>query len=253
MPAELPLLYRELAGWYHLLTAPHEYVEEAAIYRDALRRAATPCPRTLLELGCGGGCNAFHLKRDFACTRTDVSPAMLAVSQSINPECTHVAGDMRTLRLGRQFDVVLIHDAIVYMTSEGDLRRAMETAFVHCRPGGAALFAPDFVRETFQPGTDVGGNDSDRRGLRYLEWCWDPDPDDTTYLVDYAYLLREGTEVRVFHDRHVEGLFPRATWLRALEDVGFRVTTSARLGGADDRGEIFVAVRPDAGGGTGGP
>jgi len=37
--------------------------------------------------------------------------------------------------------------------------------------------------------------------------CWDPDPNDTTYVVDYVYALREGTQTRVVHDRHIEGLF----------------------------------------------
>ena len=51
----------------------------------------------------------------------------------------------------------------------------------------------------------------------------DPDPEDSTYLVDYAYLLREPDgSVEVVHDRHVEGLFARAEWLRFLSDAGFK-------------------------------
>ena len=87
---------------------------------------------------------------------------------------------MRTLRLGRTFDAVLVHDAVMYMTTEADLRQAIETAYVHVRPGGVAVFAPDFVKETFKPSTDHGGHDGDGRALRYLEWSFDPDPDDTT-------------------------------------------------------------------------
>jgi hypothetical protein len=122
---------------------------------------------------------------------------------------------MRTIRLNRQFDRVFIHDAIVYMTTLADLRQALESAYVHCRPGGAALFAPDHLKETFKAGVDHGGADGDDRALRYLEWTWDPDSDDTTYTVDYAYLLRERDgKTRVEHDRHIEGLFRRAEWLR---------------------------------------
>ncbi len=76
---------------------------------------------------------------------------------------------MRTVRLGRQFDAVFVQDTICYMASEADLGPALETAFLHTRPGGAALFAPDHVRETFRPSTDQGGVDqagSDRRALR---------------------------------------------------------------------------------------
>ena len=47
-----------------------------------------------------------------------------------------------------------------------------------------------------------------------MEWRWDPDPADDTYIVDYAFLLRGANGlVRALHDRHVEGLFARARWL----------------------------------------
>ena len=178
--------------------------------------------RTLLELGSGGGNNASYLKARFDMVLVDRSPGMLAVSRALNPECEHVQGDMRTVRLGREFDAVFVHDAICYMTSEDDVRQAIATAYAHCRPGGAALFVPDHLRENFSPSTDHGGHDGDNRGLRYLEWTWDPDPTDTTYVVDFAYLLRSPDgSVHVEHERHVEGLFGRDEWLRWLEDAGF--------------------------------
>ena len=134
------------------------------------------------------------------------------------------------------------------MTPEPDLRQAIETAFVHCRPGGAALFAPDHVRENFRSSSDHGGHDNDTHGLRYLEWTWDPDPADTAYLVDYAYLLRtpDGT-VRVEHDRHVEGLFSRAVWLRLLSEAGFEPRVVPFNHSELDPGsyEVFVATKPE--------
>jgi hypothetical protein len=243
--SDRPHLYSDLASWFHLLTAPAEYEEEANAYRDAIFAVSQERPRTLLELGSGGGNNAWWLKRDFQCTLTDLSVEMLEVSRRINPECEHLAGDMRTLRLGREFDVVFVHDAIVYMTTEEDLRRAIETASVHCRRGGVALFAPDFLRETFRSTSDHGGHDGEGRSLRYLEWSWDPDPDDCTYLVDYAYLLREGGETRVVHDRHVEGVFPRATWLRLLGEAGFDVQSATRPDEHGELDEVFVGLRSE--------
>lgn len=244
MSAPAPLLYRELASWFHLLTPPEDYVEEAAYYRGLLVGATDPAV-SLLELGSGGGNNASHLKARFRCTLTDRSPEMLAQSRAINPECEHLPGDMRTLRLGRVFDAVFLHDAVMYLTTEVDLRAAVETAWVHCRPGGAALFVPDHVRETFRPATSHGGSDGpDGRALRYLEWTWDPDPADTSVVIDLAYLLREGSgEVRAVHDRHVEGLFPRATWRRLLAETGFEERPAPPCD-LDEMGEIFLATRP---------
>lgn len=109
------------------------------------------------------------------------------------------------------------------MTTEDDLRLAMQTAFEHCAPGGVVLFCPDYVAETFTVGTDHGGEDGDDVSFRFLEWTWDPDPSDTTYIADYMIAVRrEDGSLEVDHDRHVEGLFPTATWLRLLDDVGFR-------------------------------
>ena len=107
------------------------------------------------------------------------------------------------------FDAVLIHDAIVYMTSEADLAAAAATAYAHTRPGGAALFVPDCLRDTFAESTDDHGGNDGTHGFRAVEWMWDPDPQDTTYTVDYAFLLRDGSGVRAVHDRHIEGLFSR--------------------------------------------
>jgi SAM-dependent methyltransferase len=239
-----PSLYGELAPWFHLLTPPEEYEEEAGIYRRTITEAAEGPVRTVLELGSGGGNNASYMKRDFEMTLVDLSPAMLQVSRELNPECEHLEGDMRTVRLDREFDAVFVHDAIDYLTSREDLRACMETAWVHCRPGRAALFVPDYVRESFEPGTDSGGEDGEGRSLRYLEWQWDPDPADDTYLVDFAYLLREGEEVRAVHDRHVCGLFARETWLELLRDVGFRAEHRPTVLSDGAGNEMFVAVKP---------
>lgn len=239
-------LYADLAEWFHLLTAPADYADEAAEYRRVMEGAGEGSLRTLLELGCGGGNTASHLKQRYVCTLTDLSEEMLAVSRSINPECEHLQGDMRTLRLGREFDAVFAHDAVMYLATEDDLRAAFATAFVHLRPGGVALFVPDCTRETFAERTDHGGHDGDGRSLRYLEWTRDPDPSDTSYEIDFAVLLREADEpIRVVHDRHVHGLFARDDWLQWLRDAGFE-SSAVRL---DVEGDVadyvgFLGTRP---------
>jgi len=78
---------------------PEEYAEEAAFYEKALRAGCSCEPATLLELGSGGGNNASHLKRHFQVTLVDLAPGMLKVSQALNPECEHLQGDMRQVRL----------------------------------------------------------------------------------------------------------------------------------------------------------
>ncbi len=218
-----PSLYFELAPWYHLLTAPEDYAEEAEFYRNAIFSASDTSPETLLELGSGGGNNASHLKAHFQLTLIDLSPQMLKISQQLNPECEHIQGDMREIHLDRLFDAVFIHDAIMYMISEADLQRAIETAYLHCRPGGVVLLAPDHVQETFRPSTSHGGHDGLEGRIRYLDWTWDPDPEDSTYISDMVYLIKDKQgNLQIEHDRHLLGLFPRQIWLKLLTNTGFQ-------------------------------
>ncbi len=245
--AELPRLYRDLAEWYPLLTPVGDYAEEAAFYRTLFEAHGRALPRTLLDLGSGGGHNAAHLKSTLSCTLVDLSPAMLEISRRLNPECEHVQGDMRSIRLGRCFDCVLVHDAISYMSSRADLASAIVTASEHTAPGGVVLFHPDCVRENFEAGIDTGGSDAGGRGLRYLQWSWDPDPGDTSYVNDMAYLLRdESGSVEVIHDRHVMGLFPRAVWLELIVEAGLQpLAVPFEHSGGYSGHEVFLGLRPE--------
>ena len=169
---------------------------------------------------------------------------MLALSRALNPECEHLVGDMRTLRLGRAFDALLVHDAVAYMTTRADLAAAAATAFAHTRPGGAAVFAPDFVREAFHDKTELYSGDDGARSLRCIEWVWDPDSTDDTYMAEYAFLLRDGADIKAVHDRHVEGLFARATWIEILEGAGYRVELFDRPFDDTTTDSIFLCRRP---------
>ena len=216
-------MYTDLAEWWPLLSPVEEYAEEASLFEDAVREYGSGICRTMLELSSGGGHNAFYLKRSFEMTLVDLSEGMVRQSRALNPELPHVVGDMRTVRLDAEFDVVFVHDAISYMTTRADLKLAMTTAFAHCVPGGVALFVPDETRERFVPDTTCGGSDDGPRGFRYMEWVWDPDPEDEICVTDYAFLARdESGAVRAVHERHEHGLFPEQVWLDLIAEAGFR-------------------------------
>jgi SAM-dependent methyltransferase len=226
-------LYNELALWWPLISPPEDYADEAAFFLPLLSEITARQPAAMLELGSGGGHNALHMKAAFSSvTLVDLSAQMLAMSRLLNPDCEHAQGDMRTVRLGRTFDAVFVHDAIEYMTTLDALKQAMETAFV-----------PDDVRETYEPSTDHGGADGDGRGIRYLEWSYDPDESDTTTVTDYVFVFREGDQpVTVEHDRHIFGLFGRDEWLHLLRETGFH----AEFVIDSFERHVFVARRPVA-------
>jgi SAM-dependent methyltransferase len=218
------LFYGELARWWPLLSPVEEYAGEAAGFAQVLLARLPPFAR-VLELGSGGGHNAFHLKAHFALTLTDLSPEMLEVSKRLNPECEHVMGDMRTLVLGRAFDGVFVHDALSYLTTEAELAQALETVARHLERGGVALLVPDETSETFEPGTECGGADApDGSGARYLEWVHPVPPGTTRGVTDYAFVTREADgSTRSFHEAHPFGVFPHETWARLFDEAGFEL------------------------------
>lgn len=238
--------YSELARWWPLISPVADYQEEASYVASLLLAHPQPV-RRVLELGSGGGHNAFHLKRHFSLTLTDLSAEMLSVSRQLNPECEHVQGDMRALRLGRQFDAVFIHDAVDYMTTQADLTLALTTAYGHCRPGGFAVFVPDDIRETFEENTSLDERDAgDGRAVRFMTWTWDPDPDDDAVRTEYSFLLRDvDGEVRAMHETHHIGVFRRHVWLRLLAEAGFEARAVLEET-TEDRAPrtVFLGVRP---------
>ena len=234
-------LYNELADWWPLLSAPEDYEEEVNIYISLIRKYHSNV-RTSLELGCGGGNNAYYLKKHFKIILTDVSQAMLDVSKRINPDCEHLLGDMRTLRLAQKFDLVFIHDAICYITEEKGLMEVFKTARHHLAPGGVVFIMPDEFKESYVPATTCGGHDRGDRGLRYLEWTYDPDPADSRVTVEYAYIMRdEKGKVYHEHDQSEYGLFPQRTWQELLNRSGFNVHFE-KVKFPDQPNQIYYAI-----------
>lgn len=232
----LPRMYTDLAHWWPLLSPPEDYVDEASMITGLVRSAlagAGPAGWTdgrrpaLLELGSGGGHNAVHLADEFEPVLVDASAQMVATSRRLNPDLEHHVGDMRTVRLGRRFDAVLVHDAIDYMVTEKDLDAVFATVRAHLDVGGVAVLVPDHLREHFTGDTDHGGTDAeDGSGIRYLEWSWDPDPEDSWAQTEFSYVIRaaDGT-VSTAAESHRFGLFGLQTWLDGLDRHGFDVTT----------------------------
>jgi SAM-dependent methyltransferase len=249
-------LYRELADWWPLLSPVEEYAADAAVLERVFSSAPGPV-RTILDLGSGGGHVATYLARQFTLTLVDLSAEMLAVSRELNPGCEHIRGDMLTLRLRRTFDAVLVHDAVDYVITEQDLVKAVRTAFVHCRPGGMAVFAPDHVADTFRPGKGGGGTSDDAGNqASFRERTTDPDPADEWIECEYEFTLRSADGVeQVVRETHRLSAFRESTWMRVLHGAGFEPepgNIAQRYAGPAAEGlqNLFVGHRPAGNVGT---
>lgn len=243
MRRTIPALYGELADWWQTISPTSDYADEAAFFDSLFAKAKV---KSILELGAGGGNVAFYLKQHYIMTLTDIAPGMVAMSKKQNPECENVVGDMFSLRLGKLYDAVFIHDAIMYATTMDELRQALETAYVHTKLGGLVVVVPDCIRETFQEVTHYEGHDDGDKAVRYIQWISDPDPADTQFDYDFVIAIKEAGDLRSVVDRQVCGLFSRQQWLEALEQTGFSASAVHDDSATDEeveRLELFIGTK----------
>lgn len=215
-------LYNDLAWTWPIISPPSDYVEDADKTRGLLLKHSKIAIKTLLNLGAGGGHDDFGLKRYFAITGIDLSPAMLELARKLNPEATYLEGDMRTVRLDERFDAVFLGDAVNYMLTCEDLAAAFRTAYAHLKPGGVFITFVEQTPETFvQNKTKVTICRKDDVEIVFIENLYDPDPSDTTCEDTFVYLIRRGGKQQIEVDHHISGIFGLQIWLDLMTEAGF--------------------------------
>lgn len=214
-------MYNELASLWHLISPPSFYADDALRIIRVVRENVPGPERNVLILGGGGGSLTVWLKEVFDITIVDKSRAMLDVSRDINPECEHVRGDMRRLRLRSRYDAVVLPDAVSHMSSPRDVRAALRTAHHHCRVGGVAIVMPETFSDTFHPQEQVRRFFRGNCGL-YLRRVTMPDEKDPhRYEGDYRIRIRVGDDVQHCHEVHTYGLYSQDEWVALMKDTGF--------------------------------
>ena len=241
-------LYTDLAWlWPMWGDVADEYARYCRHVSGLIELHATHPVGTLLDIGCGGGKNVFNLKGTFSVTGVDLSPAMLAQARRLNPESTFVLGDMRTFRLDRTFDAVLMDDAISYMTCLADFVAAFRTASAHLDAGGVLVVTPDVTVETFRQNRTVAAPATrkgrpDELDVVFVENVYDPDPADEQYETTVLYLIRDHGRLRIETDHWTMGLFSLDTWRRVLRETGFEVHEHKYSAGEDEY-TVFACVK----------
>jgi trans-aconitate methyltransferase len=216
-------LYTDLAAWWPHLAERESHGLEAHLIQSLLDEAAGSRVESILEMGSGGGLLASHFDGDREVVLSDISSEMLAQCRIHNPDRTCHKADMRTMRLSRTFSAVLLHDAVMYLTSLEDLQAAFHSAAAHLDPGGVFMVLPDVVKERFEE-MCVGGGSTGIPAAQLLEWHWDPDPSDSSYQLELSILLKdEQGNIEAVHESHTLGLFSSQTYVQCLRAAGLEV------------------------------
>ncbi len=213
------IAYNELAWTEDILADPADYEVEVAAYVDLINRNSSQAVSTLLHMGCGAGGYDVFFKRHFAVTGVDISRGMLNKAQHRHPDIEYIEGDMRTLRLGIEFDAVVIPDSIDYMVSLPELRMAIETAVAHLKPGGILLVVGK-TQEIFQNNNFAYIGEREGLHVTLLENNYINPYHSDTYEATLVYLIRERGELTIHTECHKLGLFSQATWEKVFAEAG---------------------------------
>jgi SAM-dependent methyltransferase len=135
VPSFSSLLYREP----HLydLVFPDAGEVTATMVRTAMDRYLSAPPRSMLDVGCGTGRHLEAMARTIPeCYGVDLLESNIAYAKSVRPRLTFHGADMRTVRLGRTFDVITcLGNALSYALTDQDLADTVRTFASHAHPG----------------------------------------------------------------------------------------------------------------------
>lgn len=221
-------LYKDLAWLWPLWGTVEEYRKECELFTKLIKKHSQIDTKTLLDIGCGGGKNAFNFKKDFTVTGIDVSEEMLNNARQINPECEFVIADMRDFELNREFDSIFLNDSIMYMKSPGELESVFRRSFDHLKSGGVMICYAEILKENFkQNETWVTTSQNGDLEITFIENNYDKNPNDDVFESVMIYLIRKKGDLRIEEDYHECGIFTIDVWRNALKNAGFDYLESA--------------------------
>jgi SAM-dependent methyltransferase len=212
--------YSGSAELYDLVYSFKDYADEAA-WLVSLVAERAPDAQTLLDVGCGTGRHLQRLRARFDCEGVDLDPGLLAAARERLPGVPLHEADMRTLDLGRTFDVVTcLFSAIGYMLDLDQLGQATAAMAKHVAPGGLLLVEPWITPDVWQAGRPHALA-AEQDGLAVTRMSRSG-VDGRVSWVEMEYLVSDGTTLEQFSERHEMGLFTSDEMRAALEATGLR-------------------------------
>lgn len=128
-------LYRNPQFYELVYPEPNEETPKMCL-RMFSRYLSKP-PRSILDIGCGTARDLHVLSRTCSdCWGVDYLPKMISYAKRIRSHLRLQVGDMRTVRLGRTFDVIMcMGSTLAYAISNENVDRVLQTFVAHSHRG----------------------------------------------------------------------------------------------------------------------
>jgi ubiquinone/menaquinone biosynthesis C-methylase UbiE len=235
------LLHNKLAKYYDRVYSFKDYLDEAVRLQNLIIKYSESGGNTLLDVACGTGLHLKHLKDDFSCTGVDVSKAMLKIARKNVKGVTFKEADMKTLRLGKQFDVILcLLSSIGYVKTAASLEKTIWNFSKHLKKGGLALIEPSHAKSAYVSGepriTTYDGKEAKIARINYTNFR-----QATAVLNMHILIAERGKDAKYFVDRHELGLFGINNTVRIMKAAGLK--SKYLKNGLMSGRELFVGIK----------
>jgi ubiquinone/menaquinone biosynthesis C-methylase UbiE len=235
------LLHNQLAKYYDRIYSYKDYLDEAVRLQNLIIKYLESGGNSLLDVACGTGLHLKHLKDDFSCTGVDVSKSMLKIARKNAKGVTFKEADMKTLRLGKQFDVIIcLLSSIGYVKTAASLEKTIRNFSKHLKKGGLALIEPSHAKSFYVSGepriTTYDGKDAKiaRVNVTRIRQA-------TLVLSMHILIAERGKDAKYFVDRHELGLFGINNTLRIMKAAGLK--SKYLKNGLMPGRELFVGIK----------
>jgi ubiquinone/menaquinone biosynthesis C-methylase UbiE len=235
------LLHGELAKYYDRIYSFKDYLDEAVRIQNLIIKYLESGGNTLLDVACGTGLHLNHLKDDFSCTGVDVSKAMLKIARKNVKGVTFKEADMKTLKLGKQFDIITcLLSSIGYVKTYANLKRTIQNFSKHLKKGGIALIEPSHASSFYVTGeprvTIYNGKDAKiaRVNVAKIRQA-------TAVLNMHILIAERGKDANYFKDTHELGLFGINKSLSIMKDAGLK--SKYLKNGLMPGRELFIGIK----------
>jgi len=235
------LLHNQLAKYYDRVYSFKDYLDEAVRLQNLIIKYSESGGNSLLDVACGTGLHLKHLKDDFSCTGVDISKSMLKIARKNVKGVTFKEADMKTLRLGKQFDVIMcLLSSIGYVKTAVSLEKTIWNFSKHLKKGGLALIEPSHAKSVYVSGephiTTYDGKDVKIARVNVTKFR-----QATAVLSMHILIAERGKDAKYFVDRHELGLFGINNTLRIMKAAGLK--SKYLKNGLMPGRELFVGIK----------
>jgi SAM-dependent methyltransferase len=222
----------EYSSIYDRLYADHDFFMDARAVQKYIRQKLGDGRHSLLDLGCGTGRHSALLKDDYDIVGVDASEGMLACARLKSSELMFHQGDVRTVKLDRRFDVVLMMSAVLgYQHTNEDVLSTMKNVRSHLRDGGLFIFDVWHGNAVLLQKPVQRFKDCSYDGLQLLRLVSpDMEPMKNCCTCYYRWWLGRNGVVEVREETHMVRYFFLPEVELFLESSGFKLLRAAKAG-----------------------